>query len=916
MSSIFLSYAGIDREIAAQVALGLQGAGIKVWWDREGIGWGDNWIKKLQDALSECGGYVILVGPSGVRKWVKFELSLAIKRHIEHEIPIFPLLLPGVTPDALPPFLATLQAEALPDKLSDIDYGIMAMRLSRVVPGQGLSSTPRVASDVCPFPGLEAFGETDAQFFFGRQKETLDAVSGLGYGLDGVYRRWLQVEGTSGVGKSSLVKAGMIPTIKKGWAGSTEVGTWQRWRVVEPIRPGADPILNLAEGLSKSLSHEAGNLTVSECHHLLQDDDKSLQIMLRDWVPGKEALVLVVDQLEELFTLIQDNKLRARFDGLLANALADQDGPLHLITTIRTDFMMQFNAVPRLQALLHEKASRYFLTPIDDYGLNDVVRTPAKLAGLAWSDEVLPDDIVKEASGEPGALPLVENLLRLLWLECRNKKNHVLSRQVYNDLGGVSGALAKSSDALLESLGEGKRKALQLLTALVNIGSASQDMQDTRRTIPKTVALKAAGDDAQAEEILNQLSGLRGQDTGRGAPARPRLVVFSKGSENGTELDLVDLAHETLLRYNRHNKAYWQTLRDAITKQRREIENRQLAEALAKDWHDNGSSRWFGLATKSHRKAFQKLGDLSGHGPAYVEASLLLAKRIKRSIAIVSVLVIFLISIAGFSRWAQSRGIEPIYLARLLSEVTAKLLLAQVGIGAPSPDMQAISADEFKMGDVQGDGYKDELPVHEVHIKRPFAIGTHEVTFAEYDQFVVATGREFPNDRDWGRGSRPVINVSWQDAVDYAKWLSQKTAKRYRLPTEAEWEYAARSGGKDEIWSGTSEEGELRNYSVFNANRTEPVGEGEGRKPNGLGLYDMSGNVWEWVEGCWHDDYKGAPTDGSAWLEAGGGDCGRRVIRGGSWDSVPVFLRSSSRVRSDAGFRGLTIGFRLAQDTR
>jgi hypothetical protein len=199
VSAIFLSYAGLDRKIATQVAHGLKGAGVEVWWDREGIGWGDNWIQKLEDALTECGGYVILVGSSGVRRWVKFELSLAIKRHIDQELPIFPLLLPGVTPDSLPPFLATLQAEALPEKLSDIDYGVLAQRLSRKGGGQVSLPTPSVPSDVCPFPGLEAFGEDEAQFFFGRQKETLDAVSCLGLGLDGRYRRWLQVEGTSGV---------------------------------------------------------------------------------------------------------------------------------------------------------------------------------------------------------------------------------------------------------------------------------------------------------------------------------------------------------------------------------------------------------------------------------------------------------------------------------------------------------------------------------------------------------------------------------------------------------------------------------------------------------------------------------------------------------------------------------------------
>lgn len=471
MSSIFLSYAGLDCEIAAQVALGLKGAGVHVWWDWEGIGWGDNWIHKLEDALTQCGGYVILVGSSGVRRWVKFELSLAIKRHIEQDLPIFPLLLPGVTPDSLPPFLATFQAEALPEHLSDIDYGRLAQRLSRGGGDQPEIATPVVPNDVCPFPGLEAFGENETQFFFGRRKDTLDAVSCLGLGLDGVYRRWLQVEGTSGVGKSSLVRAGLIPTIKKGWAGSAEAGTWRGWRVVEPMRPGADPILNLAEALSKSLPHEAGAPSVVECHRLLKGDDKAFQVGLRDWVPAGETLVLVIDQLEEVFTLSQDGKVRELFDALLANALADQDGPLHLVTTIRSDFMMQFTALPRLQALLHEKTVRYLLNPIDGNGLKDVVRAPAKLAGLCWSDDELPDEIVQEARDEPGALPLVENLLRLLWLESRNAQSNMLRRQDFNDLGGVGGALAKSADALLDGLKEdGKQKALNLLTALVNVG--------------------------------------------------------------------------------------------------------------------------------------------------------------------------------------------------------------------------------------------------------------------------------------------------------------------------------------------------------------------------------------------------------------------------------------------------------------
>jgi formylglycine-generating enzyme required for sulfatase activity len=230
---------------------------------------------------------------------------------------------------------------------------------------------------------------------------------------------------------------------------------------------------------------------------------------------------------------------------------------------------------------------------------------------------------------------------------------------------------------------------------------------------------------------------------------------------------------------------------------------------------------------------------------------------------------------------------------------------------AHEPEMVEIPRGTFRIGD---DRDKSCLPVHAVRIVRPFAIGQYEVTFEEYDRFARSTGRELPHDEGWGRGQRPVINVSWNDAVEYAKWLSAQTGKRYRLPSEAEWEYAARSGGKDERWAGTSREQELGQYAWYQANRgdkTQPVGS---KKSNRLGLYDMSGNVWEWVQDCWHNNYDGAPTDGSAWGQENDGDCSRRVIRGGSWYSVPADLLVSSRGKDEAGDRTNIIGFRLAQD--
>lgn len=194
---------------------------------------------------------------------------------------------------------------------------------------------------------------------------------------------------------------------------------------------------------------------------------------------------------------------------------------------------------------------------------------------------------------------------------------------------------------------------------------------------------------------------------------------------------------------------------------------------------------------------------------------------------------------------------------------------------------------------------------------KSFAIGKYEVTFHEYDRYVELTGGRQPSDESWGREQRPVINVSWDDAVAYATWLSQVTGKQYRLPTESEWEFAARSGGKDEIWAGTSDAKQLADYAVDRLSGTESVGS---KKPNGLGLFDMSGNVNEWVQDCWHGHYQGAPTDGSAWLGANGGNCGQRVIRGGSVGDRQEFLRVSFRNGFGTVFRINALGFRLVQD--
>ncbi len=239
------------------------------------------------------------------------------------------------------------------------------------------------------------------------------------------------------------------------------------------------------------------------------------------------------------------------------------------------------------------------------------------------------------------------------------------------------------------------------------------------------------------------------------------------------------------------------------------------------------------------------------------------------------------------------------------------------------PEMVAIPAGDFLMGSPENeDGrYSDEGPQREVTVER-FAIGRYEITF---DQWAACVADNYcqsnpnPDDEGWGRGDRPVINVSWNDITGergFIDWLNSKVkGAPYRLPSEAEWEYAARAGSSARFSFGDSDAalGDHAWYGSNSGSRTHPVGE---KQPNAFGLYDVHGNVWEWVQDCWHGSYNGAPSDGSAWMNASEGDCSYAVLRGGSWNDSPRYLRSAIRSRDRRENRYNGIGFRVARTLR
>ena len=229
------------------------------------------------------------------------------------------------------------------------------------------------------------------------------------------------------------------------------------------------------------------------------------------------------------------------------------------------------------------------------------------------------------------------------------------------------------------------------------------------------------------------------------------------------------------------------------------------------------------------------------------------------------------------------------------------------------PEMVVVPEGRFRMGDLSGGGASNEKPVHDVMIASQFAVGKYEVTFAEWDACMAAGGcTHRPDDEyGWGRGSRPVINVSWDDAQEYVTWLSRKTGKPYRLLSEAEWEYAARAGSTTKYhWGddvGTNKANCVGCGSQWDDKSTAPVGSFEA---NTFGLFDTAGNLFEWVEDCWNENYRDAPDDGSAWTS---GDCGSHVLRGGAFGGSTWVLRSAHRMRGPTDFRYPMFSFRVAR---
>ena len=925
---IFLSYSRSDRVACIALRSALEQAGFPVFRDEDSIRCGDRWLTSLQKALLGCSAFVLLVGRDGVQRWVGAEVEVALSRHLSpadgaQRLPIFPLFLEGAEHGDLPPFLALFQAarwsadEPLPEAL-----------LAAITSGATLPDY-RETFDGCPFLGLRAFARVDARLFFGRRMETLEALACLGdqreanperlQGSAGAgYQRWLQIEGNSGAGKSSLVNAGMLPMIERGalWARTG----FEHWRLLGPMMPGLDPLAKLADVLEHALIAEPAQRDVLRLQQRFERNERALASRLRDLKQERTAFLLIVDQFEELFTFAGDAP-RKQFDALLAQALHDPECPLFLISTVRADFLDRFEQLPRLRAIYNSHCRRYFLPTISENGLREVIEQPAALAGLDVRE--VATAILDDARDEMGALPLVENALFTLW---QRRDGNRLSGQCYRDENGIVGILSTQADELLARIeadvAQGRRAALELLLRLTRI---NDEGRHTRQRITREEAILVAGNgrDEIGERVLQLLSGERqpGVPSAGGQGALRLITTSLVGKQR-----YVDLIHETLIRARGKDATsgkrigYWPTLYDYIEANRdRDIHRRQLG-FQTEQWLKSGGifARWRNLAGWRDLGLYRRLRVVSGSD----EGRFLAASRWNARVQVA--LLALLLSFVGESYLWTRRNDLPL---------DSMLMQQRYRLGyAPLPELVDIPAGSVDIGEQDEEFVKGipettmmylGVPGRRVEITSGFSLGKYEVTYEQFDYYVWEQQRtadrrlaHYPTAAKGGRGKRPVVNVDWSAASDYTRWLGERIGRECRLPTEAEWEHAARakthtaypwgdevrrmSSGREDVMANCRGCG-----SSWDGDQSAPVGS---FAANAFGVHDNSGNVWEWTCSVGRERF-----DGSEQTCAAGDreNTEARVVRGGSWNDVVAFARSAARFRVPPDLRFDFLGFRV-----
>ena len=752
-----------------------------------------------------------------------------------------------------------------------------------------------------PFRGLLPFELEHTPIFFGRTRARNELRELLGRQADRGCA-FVLVVGASGSGKSSTVKAGLLPDLKlQGMIGQVAL---VRHAVFRPSDYDGDLLTKLATAtLSNSALPELASLQydIKALRELLLDAPTQVKLPIKQGlaVVGQNAnltataearLAIVIDQLEEIFTHegVTDKERDAFVAALEALA---KSGLVWVIATMRSDFFDRLEKLPRLLALSSGEA-RYVIAPPEPSEIAQIIRQPAREAGLTFEIDdsraaSLDDDICKAAIGDRGALPLLSFLLDQLWQH--RTETGMLTFKAYGDLGGLEGALGLRAEEVFTAQPAEVQAALPvLLRALVTVGQGDKTTISSR-----TTPLSMFPEGTPARALITAF-----------VDPKARLLVVDDDIAS-TGRAHVRVAHEALL-------SHWPRAKTQIAADNRDLVLLGRLENTAKRWQD---------ATKKYRDSLtlpnglplaegldlvRRWGaDVPATVVEFIQQSRRVARRRRRRLVLALVGAVAALPISAAIVWTVMvwRGVQAVEGAM---------------------EFVTIPPDCFNMGSPP-----TELQRHPTYEKQhrvcvpAFQLGKYHVTQEQWRQVMV----ENPDPSRFKNPRNPVEFVNWYDARSFAWRMSFFGRHKYRLPTEAEYEYAERGGSTTaRFWSDKAEDGcayaNMRDQTlvkkVYGFDEAiiacedgfaypAPVGS---FKPNGFKLYDMLGNIAEWTEDCFLEDYDKTPKDGHA---AEAENCQYRVVRGSSWNGKPWFMRSAARDFYPPVNRNDVVGFRLAR---
>jgi WD40 repeat protein/energy-coupling factor transporter ATP-binding protein EcfA2 len=542
---VFLSHNSREKPAVERIAEKLKRAQIEPWLDKWCLTSGGDWQTELAEGLRLSAACAVFVGPHGIGNWEDLEYKLAIDRMAkDRAYRLFLVLLPGLPEpfdtSALPPFLSI---RTWVDLRRGVEDTRAFQSLINAVKGLPLGPERPIETrdDTCPYRGLQTFDEEHAEFFFGRDAD----IQRLTEQLKGT--RFIAVIGSSGSGKSSLVRAGVVPELKKGVLPESD--TW----AVRVFTPGAHPLAALAANLLRLFPQASMNRTLDE----MSADERTLHLAAALALaerPAAERVVLVVDQFEEVFTLCQDERERAQFLANLLYAAFVPGGRVVVLLTLRADFYPKCASHPELSARV--AAQQFLVSPMDEENLKQAIEEPAWQTGLEF-EQGLVETILGDVGNEPGALPLLEHALLELW---ERRRGTMLTLEAYRESGGVTGAIAKRADAIYDSFTPEQQAIVRRI--MLRLTQPGEGTEDTRRRATVDELVTRPGESEAVEDVTQRM-------------ATARLLTTGTGERPGQQV--IDVSHEALIRG-------WPRLRRWIEEDRAGLRiHRRLTEA-AREW--------------------------------------------------------------------------------------------------------------------------------------------------------------------------------------------------------------------------------------------------------------------------------------------------------------------------------------------